>query len=44
MERLVAVMCWLFNSEQHLDRNILKLKEGKHQVVVEAAVTFERRR
>jgi hypothetical protein len=33
MERLVAVMCWLFNSEQHLDGNILKLKEEKHKVV-----------
>jgi len=32
MERLVAVMCWLFNSEQHLDRNILKLKKEKHEV------------
>jgi hypothetical protein len=43
MERLVTVMCWLFNSEQHLDRNILKLKEEKHQVV-EAEVTFERKK
>jgi hypothetical protein len=43
MERLVAVMCWLFNSEQHLDRNILKLKKEKHEVA-EAEMTFERRR
>lgn len=41
MERLVAVMCWLFNGEQHLDRNILNLKEEKHQVL-EAAVTFRK--
>jgi hypothetical protein len=43
MERLVTVMCWLFNSEQHLDRNILKLKEEKHQAV-EAEGTFERKK
>jgi hypothetical protein len=42
MERLVAVMCWLFNSEQHLDRKILELKEEKHKVV-EVEVTFEGR-
>ena len=40
MERLVTVMCWLFNSEQHLDRKILKLKEEKHKVV-EVEVTFK---
>lgn len=33
MERLVALMCWLFNSEQHLDRNICKLEEDKHEVM-----------
>jgi hypothetical protein len=33
MERLVAVIYWLLNSEQHLDRNILRLKEKKHKVV-----------
>lgn len=26
MERLVALMCWLFNSEQHLEEVIMKIK------------------
>jgi hypothetical protein len=43
MERLVTVMCWLFNSEQHLDKNIFKLKEENHQVVA-GEVTFERKK
>jgi len=32
MEGLVTVMCWLFDSEQHLDRNIMNLEEEKHKV------------
>jgi hypothetical protein len=26
MERLVALMCWLFDGEQHLDRSKIKSK------------------
>ncbi len=40
MERLVTVMCWLFDSEQHLDRNTINLEEEKHEV--EVVVPLER--
>jgi hypothetical protein len=41
MERLISVMCWLFKSEQHLEKKTIKLKE-RHEVV-EVEVTFEKK-
>lgn len=32
MERLVALVCWLFNSEQHLEGQVSRLEE-RHEAV-----------
>jgi hypothetical protein len=39
MESLIALMCRLFNSEQHLEGSILKSKKEKHEAV-EVEMTF----
>jgi hypothetical protein len=33
MERPVALMCWLLDCEQHLERRISGKLRGKHEVV-----------
>lgn len=43
MERLVALMCWLFNGEQHLERKEGELEENKHEVV-EVSIALKKKK